>query len=62
VLSSFAKDAYIAMSNDENYLGFKRRSDVPYVMTALAVGDSIYLGSSMKGGGFLYQSNPFDNA
>jgi hypothetical protein len=42
------------MSNHPEYLD-KKRQAVPYVMTALAVGDSIYVGSSMKGSGYLWQ-------
>jgi len=44
------------MSQADQYIAKGRRAFVPYVMTALAVGDSIYVGSSMKGpgNGFLY--------
>lgn len=60
-LAAIAKDAYIAMSKTPDYQRFKRRTDAPYVMTALAVDNKIYLGTSMKGGGFLYASYEFDN-
>lgn len=55
-LASVAKDGYIRMSQADQYIAKGRRAFVPYVMTALAVGDSIYVGSSMKGpgNGFLY--------
>jgi hypothetical protein len=60
-LAQIAKDAYIAMTETDEYKAFKKRRDAPYVMTALAVENKIYLGTSMKGGGFLYASYEFDN-
>jgi hypothetical protein len=60
-LAQIAKDGYLEMSETDKYKNFKRRSDAPYVMTALAVENKIYLGTSMKGGGFLYASHEFDN-
>jgi hypothetical protein len=61
-LAQIAKDAYLAMTETTEYRAFRERSAAPYVMTALAVENKIYLGTSMKGGGFVYITHEFDDS